>query len=169
MARRSVREEDVAVETAKGGGDDKVGLKIWAHVRSNLWPVEEVMRSRHVEVKSIDETDGPTVSGLVKREGVSDFGKEINASDDESKEFKTITKTDHTPVSVPKGFSGVREEIKLEDEAKEQNNAVLHEVGRKSNNKDREESCPWKDELDALVQGGVPMALRGEVVGNKFG
>mgnify|MGYP007059631237 CR=1 FL=1 len=137
-------------------------MKIWGHIRPSLWPVEEVMRSRLLKVKSIHETDNPAISAS---EGFSNAGKEINASDNESEEMKTINETDQTSASVPTGFSSVIEESNVsEEQTNEESNAVHCEVVHNANDNDRE-PCPWKDELDALVQGGVPMALRGEVVG----
>lgn len=38
---------------------------------------------------------------------------------------------------------------------------VVNETSISAHNDD--EPCPWKEELDALVRGGVPMALRGEL------
>lgn len=157
IARKDLREEDAAVEGARGGGDDKVGLKIWGNIRPSLWPVEEVMR---YQLKNVNGTDDPTVSGLVNPEDCSDLGKEINAYENESEKFKSV---------APEGFSVVQEETKLsKDQTREESNAIPHDIDHNSNDRNREESCSWKDELDALVQGGVPMALRGEVVSHNF-
>ena len=144
-------------------------MKIWGHIRPSLWPVEEVMRARLMKVKSNHETDNPAVSAFVKSEGFSNSGKEINASDNDSEEVKSINETDETSASVPKCFNSVIEETNvLEEQTNEERNAAHCDVVHNANDNDPE-PCPWRDELDALVQGGVPMALRGEVVGYGLG
>lgn len=153
---RAHQEDDVTSEAARTNGDGQRKLEMWGQIRPTLWPVEQALRSRYKKIKKTHSAGLKTSSVAASSELVSPkeaasspTKNPIVVSEDESEEFYDMERSDvndgvHNANAMPDGL-GVA------------TNANTDEQGE-------EEPCPWKEELDALVQGGVPMALRGEVI-----
>eukprot|EP00250_Pteridium_aquilinum_P014765 c22188_g1_i1 orf=480-2690(-) len=118
------------------GGPRK--FETWCQIRPSLEPVEKALKHRFK--KSF--TPKANAPGLVEPYGASspsryNFQGSEDDSDEEFYDAERVDTVQDGPQSLPE---------------------VLNDASNHG-----EESCFWKEELDALVRGGVPMALRGEV------
>ncbi|PKU76519.1 hypothetical protein MA16_Dca001123 [Dendrobium catenatum] len=116
-------------------------IKIWSQIRPSLAAIEQLM-SHRVKKKTYllsDKGDeGRTASGIVLNEA----SKSLEDSEDE---FYDIERSDVNQ-EVSSGYgSGADSSVNMANQA-----ALL-------------EPNPWKEELEFLVRGGLPMALRGEI------
>ena len=115
------------------------GVQIWTEVRLLLHPIEDAMSFR---VK--------TTAGYVKKEQGVGTGKHL------------------PPIEEARPAKGASEE-ESEDEfydlesSESTDNISALGAGATGDLASPESLIPWKEELEILVQGGVPMALRGEV------
>eukprot|EP00250_Pteridium_aquilinum_P018657 c24152_g1_i3 orf=1889-3292(-) len=156
---KAQQEDNVTTEAVRTNGDRERKLEMWGHIRPNLWPVEQALRSRYKKIKKAHSAGKSTFPVIAPSEVASPQTESSPAknsvvvSEDESEEFYDMERSDtvandgiQTANPVQDGLGGATTAITDED-----------------SEQDEEELCPWKEELDALVQGGVPMALRGEV------
>ncbi|GAB4836505.1 hypothetical protein Ancab_001417 [Ancistrocladus abbreviatus] len=133
-------------EEAQAAGENKVHrVQIWSDIRPSLRAIEDMMSYRikkrsNMSKKSQDNEPGkPLSSGEDSR-----FIKGTSEEDSEE-EFYDVEKSD--PVQdVPSG-----------------DGAASALMARINDVVPLESRSPWKEELEVLVRGGVPMALRGEL------
>ncbi|KAK4430861.1 TBC1 domain family member 9B [Sesamum alatum] len=118
-------------------------VQIWTEIRPSLRAIEDMMSSR---VKKKDN--------LIKNEPDSGLRKQLSSieesrpgkgasEDDSEEEFYDLERSESDPIQDILGTDGIPS---LDAET----------AGHES-------LPPWKEELECLVQGGVPMALRGEL------
>ncbi|XP_010427242.1 PREDICTED: TBC1 domain family member 10B [Camelina sativa] len=118
-------------------------VQLWTEVRPSLRSIEELMSSR-VKKKgdlSKSEQEAPKVKSLLSFDDCKSFkGASENDSEDE---FYDVERSDVQDGSSSDGtsVSGI---------------PVAADASPMS-------TCPWKEELEVLIRGGVPMALRGEL------
>lgn len=130
-------------------------VQLWSTIRSSLHIVEDMMSTR-VKKKTASVKDERNKNGVSKDEQVAETEKTLSHTDDAKSpkgafeedsedEFYDVEKSDPSPDS-PRvdGLSTSANGIAVD--------AAPLEV-----------PCPWIEELEVLVRGGVPMALRGEV------
>ncbi|KAH7667688.1 Ypt/Rab GTPase activating protein [Dioscorea alata] len=139
-----------STESDQNGIDDKDNkvvrphkIQIWSHIRPSLSAIEQMMSVRVKKKKeaSKDEHDGVKVSnGLAPiEEGRAAKGA---SEEDSEEEFYDVERSDIAQ-EVPANDSGSSDLA--------------------PNSDSQEPFVPWKEELECLVRGGVPMALRGEL------
>lgn len=128
--------------------DEKVHrVRTWTEIRSSLNAIEDMMSSR---VKGN--------VGLIKSEPEPGAGKQLPSTEearpgkgaseeDSEEEFYDLERSESDPI----------QDIISKDIIPA---PALEVAGHAT---DSETLPPWKEELECLVQGGVPMALRGEV------
>lgn len=160
MQGRAHEEVDVTSEAPRTNNDGERKMEMWGQVRPTLWPVEQALGSRHKKFKKrhsagINNPSAVTSSGLASfKEAVGSPTKNsVILSEDDSEEFYDMERSDGV------ANDGTHNANALQDGFGAANNGVTN----KDSDQGEEEPCPWKEELGALVQGGVPMALRGEV------
>ena len=115
------------------------GIQIWNEIRSSLHAIEDMMSIRIKKKSNLSKQDQDTRNGkpLLPTE---EFRSPKGASEEESEdELYDVERSDPTQ-DVPSG-----DNINASDVVPS------------------ESLFPWKEELEVLVRGGVPMALRGEV------
>ncbi|XP_077214009.1 uncharacterized protein LOC143880474 isoform X2 [Tasmannia lanceolata] len=117
-------------------------LQIWAQIRPSLGGIEHLMSSRVKKRKSFskNEQDYPSGNHLATIEEAKPL--KGGSEDDSEEEFYDVERSD------------------LIQEAPSSDNLS---VSTMSNTASPEPLVPWKEELECLVRGGVPMALRGEL------
>jgi len=117
-------------------------IQIWAQIRPSLAAIEQVMSSRVKNGK-----DSPKDTEDTGRNGTHlasiDEAKQSGDSDDE---FYDVERSD------------LNQEVASADSTKADPSGLMA-----SQHVASEPFSPWKEELECLVQGGLPMALRGEV------
>ncbi|KZV37367.1 ecotropic viral integration site 5 protein [Dorcoceras hygrometricum] len=122
-------------------------IQIWTEIRPSLRAIEDMMSSR-VTAKI----------NLVKNELACSNGKQLPAieearpvkgasEDDSDEEFYDLERSESDPVQDIPSYDSTYSPA----------------AGSTGNETYSESLPPWKEELDCLVQGGVPMALRGEL------
>ncbi|CAH1445250.1 unnamed protein product [Lactuca virosa] len=108
--------------------------QIWAHIRPSLRAIEDIMNARVRQKIAVAKT-----KKLDETKSPALFEASIpvkpSIEDDSEEEFYDMDRSESDP--TPQLPSSV--------------------------NASMESSIPWKEELECLVQGGVPMALRGEL------
>lgn len=108
--------------------------QIWAHIRPSLRAIEDIMNARVKQKIAVAKTEK-----LDETKNPALFEASIpvkpSIEDDSEEEFYDMERSESDP--TPQLPSTV--------------------------NASTEPSIPWKEELECLVQGGVPMALRGEL------
>lgn len=112
-------------------------VQIWTKIRPSLCHIEQLMSQR---VKGLAENG--TDNGLGTIRGSLASIDEEKQSEDSDDEFYDAERVDPPNQEVQSGDNGSV-------------NPGLNPVG--------EEEFSWKEELEVLVRGGLPMALRGEV------
>ncbi|OMO69455.1 hypothetical protein CCACVL1_19496 [Corchorus capsularis] len=139
-------ENDSEKEKVQSAPEKRVHqIQIWAEIRPSLRAIEDMMSSR-VKKKG----------GLSKHEQENGRGKPINPTEDGK---------------LPKGASEEDSEDEFYDAERSDpvqdspttDNASTTTAGAAADTAPIESSFP-KEELEVLVRGGVPMALRGEVL-----
>ncbi|KAH7373511.1 hypothetical protein KP509_17G059800 [Ceratopteris richardii] len=154
--KSGIQEDHLAAELGRNiDNDGGRKLEMWGQVRPSLWPIEQALYSRYKKIKTMHST-GTSVSvaeapsELAATQSVNSPARNSGViSEDEFEEFYDVERSDvvsdaaSSTIAVEEGATGIDTNEGSEDYDEEQ--------------------CPWKEELDALVQGGVPMALRGEV------
>ncbi|XP_004497373.1 uncharacterized protein [Cicer arietinum] len=130
-------------------------VQLWTNIRSSLHIIEDMMSIR-VKKKGVSVKDERNKKGVSKDEQVSDTEKSLSHSDDikspkgaceedSDEEFYDVERSDPSP------------DTPLVDGLNISANGIAADAAS------LEASCPWKEELEVLVRGGVPMALRGEL------
>ncbi|KAJ0978183.1 hypothetical protein J5N97_013657 [Dioscorea zingiberensis] len=119
-------------------------IQIWSQIRPSLSAIEQMMsvRVKHKKEVSKDEHDGvKVVNGLAPIEE----GRPVKGAleEDSEEEFYDVERSDIVQ-EAPSNDSG---------------NSDL----APPNSDSQGPFFPWKEELECLVRGGVPMALRGEL------
>ncbi|KAL4576398.1 hypothetical protein LXL04_012491 [Taraxacum kok-saghyz] len=110
------------------------GVQIWTQIRPSLRAIEDTMNARVKRKISETKTDENNETEDV-------------ASEDSEDEFYDLdrSESDPTPDNIPSS------------------DGVTPSIPGADGTVPPESSIPWKQELEFLVQGGVPMALRGEL------
>ncbi|XP_011077017.1 ecotropic viral integration site 5 protein homolog [Sesamum indicum] len=133
----SLSEENKEVPSA---AETKVHCaQIWTDIRPSLHAIEDMMSSR------VKKKDNLIKNELKKQlSSIEEARPGKGASEDDSEEeFYDLERSESDPIQDIVGTDGIPS---LDTEA----------AGHES-------LPPWKEELECLVQGGVPMALRGEL------
>lgn len=114
-------------------------IQIWTEIRPSLGAIEDMMSSRVKEKVNLKNNESN--SGVGKQLPPTEEARTVKGAseDDSDEEFYDLERTESDTtqelVSSTQSFSSPA----------------------------LESLPPWKEELECLVQGGVPMALRGEV------
>ncbi|XP_030548870.2 TBC1 domain family member 2A-like isoform X1 [Rhodamnia argentea] len=122
-------------------------VQIWTEIRPSLCAIEDMMSLRVKKKGSTKKNEQSTESAklvLPFEEARSPKGASEEDSEDEFYDVEKSESSDHIQDSVSSDSSNVTAPEATVD-------APL------------ESSFPWKEELEVLVRGGVPMALRGEL------
>lgn len=123
------------VHSAENLKSDKVPR--WANVRPVLGAIENMMSFRIKKAKNVeDDLKGVNGAHLPTVDEVSHLGQ---TSEEDSEEDVEIDEASNGGINSSNGERAVSEGTPLES------------------------SFPWREELECLVQGGVPKDLRGEV------
>lgn len=119
-------------------------VQIWAQIRPSLHAIEEMMNTR---VKKKINAKAEQDIANVKPPTFSEEARpsKIGSEEDSEEEFYDVERSDPTP-DVPSGDA-----------------VSASATGGAVDVAPQESLFPWKEELECLVQGGVPMALRGEL------
>jgi len=130
-------------------------VQLWSTIRSSLNTIEDMMSIR-VKKKTGSVNDEKNKKGVVKDEllteteplSLTDGAKSPKGAceEDSDEEFYDVERSD--PSS----------DTPLVDGLSTSTNGIAAAAAAPL-----EALCPWKEELEVLVRGGVPMALRGEV------
>ncbi|XP_020235320.1 ecotropic viral integration site 5 ortholog isoform X3 [Cajanus cajan] len=130
-------------------------VQLWTEIRPSLQTIENMMSVR-VKKKPGSVKDEKIKKGMLKDEQVIETAKSPSHSDevkspkgaceeDSEEEFYDVERSDPSP------------DMPLVDGTNASANGTTADVAPP------EASFPWKEELEVLVRGGVPMALRGEL------
>ncbi|KAK2459167.1 Ypt/Rab-GAP domain of gyp1p superfamily protein [Trifolium repens] len=130
-------------------------VQLWSTIRSSLHIIEDMMRTR-VKKKTASVKDERNKKGVSKDEQITETEKSLSHSDDakspkgaceedSDEEFYDVERSDPSP------------DTPLVDGLSTSANGIAADAAP------LEDSAPWKEELEVLVRGGVPMALRGEL------
>ena len=114
-------------------------IQIWSRIRPSLRAIEHMMSVRVKKKNKQSGNDHDTTKKTSYLDTIEELRHSKGSEDDSEDEFFDIEKTD--PVQESQSESG---------------SADLSSP--------LEQHFSWKEELECLVRGGVPMALRGEVV-----
>ncbi|XP_015942296.1 uncharacterized protein LOC107467659 [Arachis duranensis] len=173
-AKATEKESDVSSEkdgdgnessTQKPGSDDaaengsqKEGLpecestkvhkvQLWTEIRPSLRTIEDMMRIR-VKKKTVPIKDERNKKGVPKDESQShtDDSKSVKGAceEDSDEEFYDVERSDPSSDAPP-----------VDGTTSAPSNGIAADAASLE--------APWKEELEVLVRGGVPMALRGEL------
>lgn len=121
-------------------------VQLWTEVRPSLRSIEELMSVRvkkKVDLSKSEQEDPKGKSSPSFDDAKSSKGASENDSEDE---FYDVERTDVQDGSSSHGTSVSGITVA--------GDATSFSVS----------TCPWKEELEVLIRGGVPMALRGEVI-----
>lgn len=129
-------------------------VQLWTEIRSSLRTIEDMMSIR-VKKKTGSVKDERIKKGVLKDEQIIESAKSPSHSDDvkspkgaceedSEEEFYDVERSDPSP------------DTPLVDGTNASTNGITDAAPP-------EALFPWKEELEVLVRGGVPMALRGEV------
>ncbi|KHN37288.1 ecotropic viral integration site 5 ortholog-like [Glycine soja] len=131
-------------------------VQLWTEIRSSLRTIEDMMSVR-VKKNTGSVKDERVKKGLLKDEQIIETAKSPSHSDDvkspkgaaceedSEEEFYDVERLDPSP------------EMPVVDGTNALANGITADAAQP------EASFPWKEELEVLVRGGVPMALRGEL------
>ncbi|KAJ9545596.1 hypothetical protein OSB04_025303 [Centaurea solstitialis] len=112
--------------------------QIWAHIRPSLRAIEDMMSTRVRKKIGVAKTEKDLVAEKPAYEDARP--EKTGIEEDSEEEFYDVERSESDPTADIPSSNGVDTQTAPP-----------------------ESSSPWKDELDCLVQGGVPMALRGEL------
>ncbi|KAL8538548.1 hypothetical protein ACS0TY_000534 [Phlomoides rotata] len=121
-------------------------IQIWADIRPSLHAIEDIMSSR---VKKVNLTNNVPDSSVRKQLPSIEEGRPGKGAseEDSEEEFYDLERSETDSVQDTLPTDGV----------------PALDLGVASHATHPESLPPWKEELECLVQGGVPMALRGEL------
>ncbi|KAJ8759904.1 hypothetical protein K2173_010005 [Erythroxylum novogranatense] len=133
------KEEKQAAENRKNHK-----IQIWTVIRPSLRVIEDMMSSRvKKKVNQVREDKDPRTVVSPMEDAKMLKG---SAEEDSEDEFYDVERSDP-----------------IQDSPSTDNVSVSTMVTTTADATPFESSCPWKEELEVLVRGGVPMALRGEL------
>ncbi|XVE99413.1 hypothetical protein REPUB_Repub03eG0196100 [Reevesia pubescens] len=143
----SLPENDTETEKVQSAPEKRVHrIQIWAEIRPSLRAIEDMMSAR-VKKKSSLSKDGQETSRGKPLTPTEDARFPKGASEEDSEdEFYDAERSD--PVQDAPTSDGTSSRIGAAAAADAAHTESLF---------------PWKEELEVLVRGGVPMALRGEL------
>ncbi|XP_019196689.1 PREDICTED: rab GTPase-activating protein 1 isoform X3 [Ipomoea nil] len=120
-------------------------IQVWSEVRSSLRAIEDMMS---VRVKRVNKVKSEQDSGMVEHSSTIEEAKPTKGAleEDSEDEFYDMDRSE----SLDRSDSDSLQDVPLTESITQ---AALS----------LESLPPWKEELECLVQGGVPMALRGEL------
>ncbi|PRQ58931.1 putative Rab-GTPase-TBC domain-containing protein [Rosa chinensis] len=119
------------------------GIQIWNEIRSSLHEIEEMMSIRVKKKSNLSKTEQDTRNGKPVHP-IEEFRPPKGASEEDSEdEFYDVERSDQ--------------------DAPSSDSINASATGAASDVVPSESLFPWKQELEVLVRGGVPMALRGEL------
>ncbi|XP_061996467.1 uncharacterized protein LOC133714380 isoform X2 [Rosa rugosa] len=119
------------------------GIQIWNEIRSSLHEIEEMMSIRVKKKSNLSKTEQDTRNGKPVHP-IEEFRPPKGASEEDSEdEFYDMERSDQ--------------------DAPSSDSINASATGAASDVVPSESLSPWKQELEVLVRGGVPMALRGEL------
>ena len=139
--------ENVAEKESKGAAETKTHrIQIWTEIRTSLLAIEEMMSTR--VKKRRDSSKNEKETGLGKHPAPVEEARSLKgvSEEDSEDEFYDVERSDPV-LDVPSSES-------VNPSATTSTGDMIPP----------ESSFPWKEELECLVRGGVPMALRGEVM-----
>ncbi|XP_019441616.1 PREDICTED: rab GTPase-activating protein 1-like [Lupinus angustifolius] len=123
-------------------------VQLWTEIRPSLRSIEDMMSIR-VKKKTVSMKNIGNKKRLLKDEQIVGDGKSLSHTDgfveDSDDEFYDVERSDPSP------------DTPIVDGTSASANGIAADTGT------LEASFPWKEELEVLVRGGVPMALRGEL------
>lgn len=120
-------------------------IQIWTEIRPSLRAIEDMMSVRVKKKKDLSNHNHDTGTRKLLS-AIEEAKSPRGVSEEESEdEFYDVEKSDPA------------------QEAPSSDNVNGPVVGIPAFLLPVESSCPWREELEVLVRGGVPMALRGEV------
>ncbi|KAL4388974.1 hypothetical protein GQ457_09G028950 [Hibiscus cannabinus] len=142
----SLSENDTEKEKVLSAPEKRVHrIQIWTEIRSTLRAIEDMMSIR-VKKKGILSKDEQKISQRKPLTPTDDAKSPKGASEEDSdEEFYDAERSDTGQDSPKSGSGSTRTGAAAADAAP------------------TESLFPWKEELEVLVRGGVPMALRGEL------
>uniref|UniRef100_A0A7N0T6M9 Rab-GAP TBC domain-containing protein n=1 Tax=Kalanchoe fedtschenkoi TaxID=63787 RepID=A0A7N0T6M9_KALFE len=139
--------KNVAENLVPAAGEKQVHrVQLWTEIRPSLQSIEEMMSQRIKKsnvIKHLDEPENLSTNSSLSSVEVSLSPN--GAEEDSEDEFYDVERSDSL------------QDVPVSDSPSASSNGV---DGEKIH---PEASFPWKEELECLVQGGVPMALRGEL------
>ncbi|MED6220102.1 hypothetical protein PIB30_041650 [Stylosanthes scabra] len=122
-------------------------VQLWTEIRSSLRTIEDMMRTR-VKKKPVPIKDERNKKGVPKDESQSQTDDSKSAKgaceEDSDEEFYDVERSDPSPDTPP-----------ADGTTSAPSNGIAADAASLE--------APWKEELEVLVRGGVPMALRGEL------
>lgn len=142
---------DLATGNAREGDEEPNGKKnghrveLWTEIRQSLQPIEDLMSVR-VKTKG-NYPNGEQEAQKLKSSPSTDkaeSSKGVSENDSED-EFYDVERSDSVQDGSWDGTS-------------------VSSVSAAADATSLVSTCPWKEELEVLVRGGAPMALRGEVI-----
>ncbi|KAI9118836.1 hypothetical protein K1719_010281 [Acacia pycnantha] len=125
-------------------------VALWTEIRPSLHTIEDMMSNR---VKKCVERNRKNV---LRDEQMFGTGKSQSNSD-EAKSQKGACEEDSDDEFYDVERSDPSQDVPSADSLNASANGIAGDATP------LESSCPWKEELEVLVRGGVPMALRGEL------
>lgn len=121
-------------------------VQIWTEIRPSLCAIEEMMSIRVKKKSNLSKDEQGAGAGKPLPSPIEEVKYSKGASEEDSEdEFYDAERTD--PIQ----------------DAPASDTASAPATGAAGDVSPSESLFPWKEELEVLVRGGVPMALRGEV------
>jgi hypothetical protein len=130
-------------------------VKLWTEIRPSLHTIEDMMCIR-VKKKPRPVKEERNKKGVLKDEQIIETAKSLSQSDD-AKSPKGACEEDSDEEFYDVERSDPSSDAPLVDCTSASTNGIAADAAPP------EASFPWNEELEVLVRGGVPMALRGEV------
>lgn len=130
-------------------------VQLWTDIRPSLHTIEDMMSIR-VKKKSVSANDEKNKKGVSKDEQITETVKSLSHFDD-VKSPKGACEEDSDEEFYDVERSDPSSDTPLVDGLSTSANGIAADAAP------LEALFPWKEELEVLVRGGVPMALRGEV------
>ncbi|KAF8080311.1 hypothetical protein N665_0957s0011 [Sinapis alba] len=130
-----------------GEEDEKKVLRfqIWTEIRPSLRAIEDLMSTR-VKIKKDDSSNGEREARKLKS----------SPSTDDAKSSKRVYENDSEDE-----FYVVERSNPVQDDSSD--GKCVSSMSAAADATSQVSACPWKEELEVLVRGGAPMALRGEL------
>uniref|UniRef100_A0A6N2M672 Rab-GAP TBC domain-containing protein n=1 Tax=Salix viminalis TaxID=40686 RepID=A0A6N2M672_SALVM len=138
--------ENVTREEKQSANNKKThGIQIWTEIRPSLHVIEDMMSLRIMR-KGNQSKDQQDTKKERMEPSFEDAKSAKGASEEDSEdEFYDVERSDPN------------------QDASSSDSASAPATGAPADALSPESSFPWKEELEVLVRGGVPMALRGEL------